>query len=80
MTTVYMLWYEREEKIGENRYDDHEFFIGVYSTEEKAKQAIALLRNQSGFRDDPDCFNIYPNIVDETGWREGFVTIRPGEE
>jgi hypothetical protein len=76
MATVYLLWHEYETDDGR----DEEKFIGVYSTEEMAQRAIEQLRNQPGFKDIPEGFKIYPNIVDETGWPEGFVTVMPGEE
>lgn len=76
MATVYLLWHEYEMEDGR----DEAKFIGVYSTDEKARQAIEQLKDQPGFRDTAQGFKIEPSTVDETGWREGFVTIQPGEE
>jgi hypothetical protein len=48
--------------------------IGVYSSEEKAQQAVARLRLQPGFRDTPEGFSVDRYTVDEDHWREGFFT------
>jgi hypothetical protein len=48
--------------------------IGVYSSEGAARQAVARLRTQPGFRDHPDGFVIDPYPVDKDHWTEGFVT------
>jgi hypothetical protein len=39
--------------------------VGVYSSLEKAEQAIARLRQRPGFRDYPDGFRIDGRILDE---------------
>jgi hypothetical protein len=49
-------------------------FIGVYSTPRAAKSAIRELRVQSGFSAFPDGFCVNRYTIDETHWREGFVT------
>jgi hypothetical protein len=59
---------------------DEEKFIGIYSTEDKAKEAIERLRTQPGFREYSDCFEIHPQRVDATGWDEGFVRAWGDEE
>lgn len=72
MTTVYNLWYERE-------YPDREdtaLHIGIYATELDALNAIERVRDQVGFRDYPDGFNVYPVKLGRTGWLEGFVTTK----
>ncbi len=50
-------------------------FIGVYSTEESAKTAIARLSTQPGFRETANGFYIDRYKLDEDHWTEGFVTI-----
>ena len=62
-------------------------FIGIYSSREKAEDAIERLRTQKGFRDFPKLldmsapddesgFCISEITVDkETGWSEGFTTV-----
>ncbi len=71
MTTVYLLWHVHE------TVPDHEDqkFIGAYSTEDKAKEAVARLTTQPGFKDYPDDFQIHPYVLDETDWQEGFITV-----
>jgi hypothetical protein len=55
-------------------------FIGVYSTEAKAKSAVELLLNQPGFQDYPDGFGIEVCQLDRTGWTEGFVKVPYGNQ
>ncbi len=71
MTVVYDLWFEREYPDRE----DTELHIGIYATEADAEAAIGRLRDQPGFRDFPEGFNIYPVTLGLTGWQEGFVTV-----
>ena len=78
MTVLFMLWhsYQPDPDIDH----DEEKFIGIYSTEEKAKAAMERVRTQPGFRDYPDGFEIHPQRVDATGWDEGFVRVWGDEE
>jgi hypothetical protein len=46
--------------------------IGLYSSEEKAKEAIESLKSQPGFRDYRGNFNIGGYEVDKTFWVGGF--------
>ena len=69
MKLVYDLWFEREYPDRE----DTELHIGIYKTEPEAVEAIARLRDQPGFRDFPDGFNIHSVRLGATGWQEGFV-------
>ena len=71
MTEVYLLWHIRDTGHG----DEETKLIGVYSSEEKAQQAIERLKVQPGFRDYPDDFQIGPCTVDDTWWEEGFITV-----
>lgn len=55
--------------------------IGIYSTLEKAENAVALLKTQSGFKDTADDFKIVkiftflkPCLLDNTYWIDGFDT------
>jgi hypothetical protein len=70
MTIVYELWFEREYPDRE----DTEIRIGIYETEAEAVEVIARVRGQSGFREYPEGFNIYPVTLGETSWQDGFVT------
>jgi hypothetical protein len=53
--------------------------IGVYSTEDVAREAVARIGQQPGFRDHPQGFHIERYPLDADHWREGFVTV-PGDE
>jgi hypothetical protein len=70
-TAVYMVWHEIESETEGDRYT----FIGVYSTEENAKRAVASLRDKPDFKATPDNFGIYENTVDRVGWPEGFAKL-----
>jgi homoserine kinase type II len=78
MNVLYVLWHSYLPDRDIDR--DEEKFIGIYSTEEKAKAAIEQLRTQPGFGDYPDGFEIHPQQVDVTSWDEGFIRARGDEE
>lgn len=61
--------------------DGHEDvkLIGIFSSEAIAVQVKGRLQDQPGFRDWPEGFSIDPHTLDDTGWREGFVTLQPSE-
>lgn len=46
--------------------------IGVYSSREKAEQAIARASQLEGFRDHPDGFVVTPYTLGEDHWTEEF--------
>ena len=75
---VFLLWhvYELTDDDGTR---DEEKFIGVFSSEEKATDAIEQLKGKEGFRDHPvNCFEIHKDKVDRVGWVDGFVTVYHG--
>ena len=56
--------------------------IGIYSSEEKAKAAIELLKTKDGFKDTAYGFRIKkvfrffkPRLLDNTYWIDGFITL-----
>ena len=69
-------------------YDDVEDtkFLGIFSTKEKAEDAMKILSKQPGFKDFPkliddndieEGFYITEEVVDEiSGWKEGFTTVK----
>ena len=69
-------------------YDDVEDtkFLGIFSTKEKAEDAMQILAKQPGFKDFPkliggddieEGFYITEEVVDEiSGWKEGFTTVK----
>lgn len=76
MATVFLMWHVYEMP---DTGDDETKFIGVYSSQASAEHAAARLRTQPGFNDYPDKFEIHEYTVDESDWREGFVTVQPDE-
>jgi hypothetical protein len=76
MDAVFLLYHvfvKRQKK--EEDLDERAKLIGVYRTEEDATAAIGRVRDQPGFRDHPDGFQIdrYPLNMDH--WAEGFITV-----
>ncbi len=78
MTILYVLWhsYQPDPEVDH----DEEKFIGIYSTEDKARAVMELLQTKPGFRDYPDYFEIHPQRVDATSWDDGFVRLWGDEE
>jgi homoserine kinase type II len=66
---VYALWHTYETKSG---VEDIKF-LGAYSTEARAKEALEQVRSQPGFCDYPDGFEIAAVTLDTTDWRGGFA-------
>lgn len=54
--------------------DEDVLFIGVYSSNENAENAVERLKLQPGFCDTGDGFSIDPYTLDQDNWTEGFVT------
>jgi hypothetical protein len=50
-------------------------FIGVYSSREKAQEAVARLGCLPGFAGAPDGFHMDEYRVDQDHWVEGYVTV-----
>ena len=78
MTKVYVVLHYDQETFDD---DDQEKQIGVYSTEERAQQAIERLRDKPGFRDFPERWMISDIVLDKDSfWTDGFITVRPGDK
>lgn len=73
MTTVFQLYHEYSKGNGETEYKA----IGIYSSAERAHQAIERLKSEPGFREYPKGFRVDEIELDRDSWREGFVTIDP---
>lgn len=62
---------------GDPAYFDDEnttrFFIGIFSSAERAQAVVDELSLQPGFRDDLKGFRFDSVVIDRVGWREGFV-------
>lgn len=55
---------------------DEEKLIGIYSTEEKAADAIETYKDLEGSRDYlVKCFEIHEAVVERLTWNEGFTTV-----
>ena len=77
MTTLYQVSHFDQES---SEDDEHDKVIGIYSTEQRAREALERLRGKPGFRDFPGWWCVGPVDLDEDGaWNDGFFTIRPGE-
>jgi hypothetical protein len=50
-------------------------FIGVFSSRERAQQAISQLSTKPGFCDAQDGFHIDTYEVDSVQWSEGYVDL-----
>jgi len=59
---------------------DYDKLLGIYSTQEKAEEGLALLRDKPGFRDHPDGFEINEGPMNKTDMTEGFITVWGDEE
>jgi len=70
MTAVFFLYHIEELSTDE---DPRGKLIGVYSTQERARDAIHRLSDQPGFRDYPERWRVFERIVDCDDWPEGFV-------
>jgi hypothetical protein len=56
-------------------YGDDVKLLGVYSTEERARERIGRARSLPGFRDEPDCFHVDRYEVDRDTWETGYATL-----
>ena len=70
MKYVYLL--EHSYELGDT---DETKFIGIYSNELQAEKVVIKLKQQPGFRDRPNDFNISKIEINKTEWNEGFLTM-----
>ncbi|WP_420825990.1 DUF7336 domain-containing protein [Pseudomonas multiresinivorans] len=56
------------------QYPDMETFkiIGIFSTQEKAEEAISNIKDDPGFRENPQGFVIDPYVTNQIHWVGGF--------
>ena len=74
---LYILWHVHALAFDDYGEHDEEKLIGVYSSSEKAKEAIQSHKNLEGFRDLPlTCFEIHETELDRSSWNDGFTTVR----
>ncbi len=67
MNSVFILQHSYE-----NGEQEETKFIGAYSNEQEAKNAISRLKDKPGFIDKQDCFFIDEYMIDKDHWTEGF--------
>lgn len=48
--------------------------IGIFSSNEKAQEAVEILKIQNGFKKFPDCFFIDEYDLDKFSWQDGFYS------
>ena len=76
LTDVFLLWHTHDLTDDCGTHEEVKL-IGVFSTEEKAKEAMEQLKNKEGFRDFPiRCFEIAKMKIDQPNWADGFYTAR----
>ena len=54
---------------------DETKIIGIYTSLERAKQAIERIKTKQGFIDKPEDFHIDKYELDNDNWTEGFETV-----
>ena len=69
MASVFVLQHVHTREDG----SDDVKFIGVYSSRQKAQEAVERLGRLPGFADAPDGFHIDEYRVDQDHWVEGYV-------
>jgi hypothetical protein len=74
-SSVWLLWH------GDDIEDDtpDAKLLGIYSSEERARDRIERSRAVDGFMDYPDAFAVARYDIDKDEWTGGFVTIGPDE-
>ena len=78
-TIYYQLYHEYTGKHPEE--DDIYKLIGVFSSCQKAKEAINYLIKQPGFNKfHKNNFKVYKAKIDRYGWKEGFCTWKEANE
>ena len=67
---VHLLWFVKEMPDGQ---EDIELLIGVYASEDEARAAIHRVKNERGFAEYQDGFQICPYQLNRDHWTEGFI-------
>ena len=70
MKEVYLLWFTC---VNQQLTDEEGILVGVYSSEEKAKEAKVRVEQYNGFKDYKEGFEICPYKLDEDAWKAGFT-------
>lgn len=71
MKSVYFLYH-----LDEQRSDGFQprKLVGVYSTMQRAQEALRRYHDKPGFKDHPDDWRILEHEMDRDDWTKGFVT------
>ncbi len=72
---VFILWHIHD---FEDQEEDVKL-LGVYSSEQRASEAIERLKIQPGFNEHPDGFHIDGYPLDQDYWVEGYITLYPDD-
>ena len=75
LTDVFLLWHTHDLTDDCGTHEEVKL-IGVFSSEEKASEAMEQLKDKEGFRDFPvSCFEISKMEIDQTNWADGFLFL-----
>lgn len=75
MGKVYLLQHCYEYEVVEDISKENIKIIGIYSSRERAEQAIERYKLKEGFNRFPvDCFYIDGYELDQDHWKDGFIT------
>lgn len=70
MEVVFVLHHVRSD----DEFGDDAKLVGVYRSQEAAKVACERLKDQPGFEDHPNGWEISRYPLDKDHWQEGFIT------
>ncbi|MFG3495040.1 hypothetical protein [Streptomyces sp. NPDC047928] len=89
-TELFVLWHARHlvreedgrtihrDADGAMHLDEEEWrILGVYTAKEAAQAQRDKASTLPGFRDEPECFDISPLVLDEDLWTDGYFTEYP---
>jgi hypothetical protein len=70
MKTLFVVFHEHDTDV----QPDTSKLIGIYSSQERATDAVARYQQKPGFSEHPFGFSIDEYLVDEDHWKEGYIT------
>ncbi|QOL19757.1 hypothetical protein [Candidatus Bodocaedibacter vickermanii] len=73
MEYVYSLWHEVD--IIEEPEKDEETLIGLYSTQEKAEEALSRFKKLERFSAYPDGFGVHRCKINRDDWTSGYAPV-----
>lgn len=77
MKKVWLVWHIDHKAVW--AADEHEKFIGVYSTRKRARAVVERLSRKPGFRDFPDQWEIQARVLNDTWELGGFARVPFGD-